>query len=428
MPAPNRSPTLVHAGHQRPFDHVQRAPVLGLHGLPALLGVGDDEIGDAVDQRVRQAMVHVARAPGELGAVVLGRTLHRLGDLEQALGRVGAAVQHHVFHALAQFGIEVVVDAHHAGVDDAHVHAGPDGVVQEHGVDRLAHRLVAAEAEAHVADAARHLGSGQVLLDPARGVDEVDRVVGMLLDAGGDGEDVGIEDDVLGRETHLLDQHAVGARADLGLARQRVGLALFVERHHHGGGAIAADQRGLAFELGLAFLHRDRIDNALALDALQARFDHAPLRRVDHDRHARDLGLAGNQVQEAHHRRLAVQHGLVHVDVDHLRTVLDLLAGHAQCVFEAAVEDHAREGLGSGHVGAFADVDEQRAGFEPQRLQAGQQQRRNRGFVGGFGHGGSRAVGRSRSAGLTRAPRSGQGERRCVQAPSAPVARAWQHP
>ena len=28
----------------------------------------------------------------------------------------------------------------------------------------------------------------------------------------------------------------------------------------------------------------------------------------------------------AHHRRLAVEHALVHVDVDHLRAVLDLLA------------------------------------------------------------------------------------------------------
>jgi hypothetical protein len=61
-------------------------------------------------------------------------------------------------------GLQVVVHAHHAGVDDAHVHPGLDGVVQEHGVDGLAHRVVAAEAEAHVADAAADLGAGQVAL------------------------------------------------------------------------------------------------------------------------------------------------------------------------------------------------------------------------------------------------------------------------
>jgi len=39
----------------------------------------------------------------------------------------------------------------------------------------------------------------------------------------------GIEDDVLGRETHLVDQDVIGAGADLDLALDRVGLALLVE-------------------------------------------------------------------------------------------------------------------------------------------------------------------------------------------------------
>jgi hypothetical protein len=98
-------------------------------------------------------------------------------------------------------------------------------VVQEHGVDGLAHRVVAAERERHVGHAARHLGTGQVLLDPARGLDEIDAVVVVLFDAGGHGKDVGVEDDVLGREADLIDQHAVGALADLDLARVGVGLA-----------------------------------------------------------------------------------------------------------------------------------------------------------------------------------------------------------
>ncbi len=58
-------------------------------------------------------------------------------------------------------------------------------------MDGLAHRVVAAEAERHVRHAARHLGARQVLLDPARGVDEVHGVVVVLFDAGGHGEDVG---------------------------------------------------------------------------------------------------------------------------------------------------------------------------------------------------------------------------------------------
>ena len=68
-------------------------------------------------------------------------------------------------------------------------------------MDRLADRVVAAEREGDVGDAAAHLGVRQRPLDPARGLDEVDRVVVVLLDPGGDREDVRIEDDVLGRES-----------------------------------------------------------------------------------------------------------------------------------------------------------------------------------------------------------------------------------
>jgi hypothetical protein len=41
-----------------------------------------------------------------------------------------------------------------------------------------------------------------------RGFDEVHRVVVVLFDAGGDGEDVRVEDDVFRREADLVDQDA----------------------------------------------------------------------------------------------------------------------------------------------------------------------------------------------------------------------------
>ena len=57
------------------------------------------------------------------------------------------------------------------------------------------------------------------------------RVVVVLLHAGGDGEDVGIEDDVFGREADLVDEDAVGALADADLLFVGCGLALLVEGH-----------------------------------------------------------------------------------------------------------------------------------------------------------------------------------------------------
>jgi hypothetical protein len=210
--------------------------------------------------------------------------------------------------------------------------------------------------------------------NPLAGLDEVDGVVVVLFDAGGDGEDVRVEDDVLGRESRLLGEQLVGARADFGLARVGVGLPASSKGHHHHRRTVAARQPRLAQEFGLAFLHRDRVDDALALDALEAGLDDLPFRRVDHDRHARDVRLAGDQLEEALHRRLRVEHRLVHVDVDHLRAVLHLLAGDRQRIVEAAFENHPREGPRAGDVGPLADVDEQRVLADVEGLETRQAQ------------------------------------------------------
>ena len=82
--------------------------------------------------------------------------LEARGDLEQPLGGIGAPVEDHVLARLAQLRLDLLVDRQLPGVDDAHVHAGGDRVVEEHRVHRLAHRVVAAERERDVADAAAH--------------------------------------------------------------------------------------------------------------------------------------------------------------------------------------------------------------------------------------------------------------------------------
>jgi hypothetical protein len=80
--------------------------------------------------------------------------LQRAGEFNQALCWISAictcAIEHDILDPFTQFRREVVIHAHHAGVDDAHGHAGLDGVVQEHGVDGFTCRVVAAEREAHI--------------------------------------------------------------------------------------------------------------------------------------------------------------------------------------------------------------------------------------------------------------------------------------
>ena len=147
-----------------------------------------------------------------------------------------------------------------------------------------------------------------------------------------------------GAKPTSLDEQAVGALADRDLALDRVRLALLVERHHDDAGAVAAHGAGLLEERLLAFLEADRVDDALALDALQARLDHRPLRAVDHDRQPRDVRLGRDEVQERRHRLLAVEQVGVHVHVEEVRAAAHLLE---RDVDRAAGSRRPRSGGGS---------------------------------------------------------------------------------
>ena len=297
----------VHAVHQRPFDHFDRPSAPGFDGLPRVFGVLRDVGVDAVHQRMRQAIAKRCVTPGQVFFALDARTLDLVGKLHQPFGGravVGGvfaadrfrAIQHHVFDQVTQHRIQVGIHAQLAGVDDTHRQAFADRVVQEHGVDGFAHRLVAAEREADVGNAARNLGVGQVLADPLRAFDEVDGVVIVFIDPGRDGEHVGVEDDVFRRKADFINEQAVGPFADDLAAFQRVGLALFVKCHDDDGRAVTAAQARLAQEGLFAFLHGNGVDDRLALHALEPGFDHAPLAAVDHDRHARDIRLGCDQV------------------------------------------------------------------------------------------------------------------------------------
>ena len=141
----------------------------------------------------------------------------------------------------------------------------------------------------------RHMHAGTSRFDLARRLDEINRVVVVLVDARGDGEDVRVEDDVLGREADLFGEQLVGPSADAHLFAGDGGLALFVESHYHNCRLILSTEPSPAQEFRFAILEADRVDNRLTLDRLQAGFQDRPFAAVDHHRHGRDVVLAGDQ-------------------------------------------------------------------------------------------------------------------------------------
>jgi hypothetical protein len=81
-----------------------------------------------------------------------------------------------------------------------------------------------------------------------------------------------------------------------------------VEGHDDHCRAVAPGETGLARKSASPSFIEIELTIALALDALQAGLDDRPFRRIDHDRHAGDVRFRGDQVEEAHHGGLAVEH------------------------------------------------------------------------------------------------------------------------
>ena len=97
----------------------------------------------------------------------------------------------------------------------------------------------------------------------------------MVLNSGSNSKDIGVEDDVLGRETDA-DEQVIGALAYLDLALLGVGLPHFVEGHDHHSCAIGHAFASLLEEWLFALFHTDRVDDGLAADAFEPCFDHVP--------------------------------------------------------------------------------------------------------------------------------------------------------
>src|SRR5690348_13043852 len=105
----------------------------------------------------------------------------------------------------------------------------------------------------------------QLALDLPSRLDEGDTVVVVLLHARGDGEDVGIENDVFGREPGAIHEQVIGALAYGDPTLDGVRLALLVECHDDRGSPVATQLTRMVEEYLLAFLEADGVDDALAL-------------------------------------------------------------------------------------------------------------------------------------------------------------------
>ena len=160
----------------------------------------------------------------------------------------------------------------------------------------------------------------------------------MFFQTSRDGEDVRVENDVARRKVGAFDEKFVSAGADVDLALEIVGLTLLIERHYHDRCAITFHQLRLLQKFLFAFLEADRVHDPFALNAFEPGLQHRPLRAVDHYRNA-DLGFRREEMKEVNHGLFGIEHSFVHVHVDDLRAVLDLLTRNSYGVFVLTTKD-----------------------------------------------------------------------------------------
>ena len=229
------------------------------------------------------------------------------------------------------------------GINDAEVHALLNGMIQEHGVHRLANIVVAPEREAEVAHPAAYMSTSKMLTYPTCRPYEVSCITVVLLHTSRHSQHIGVEDDVVRVDADLADQQAIGPLSYLDTSLVVGGLTLLVETHHHDGSAVSFHVAGMIEKPSLALLQGYGIDDALALHTLQSVLDDLPVGGVDHHRHPGDIRLCSDAVEEVHHLGLGVEQSIVHIDINHEGAVGHLFAGDADGLVVILLFDEAEE-------------------------------------------------------------------------------------
>ena len=180
----------------------------------------------------------------------------------------------------------------------------------------------------------------------------------MFFHAGTDGENIRIKDNILRVETNFFNEQLKCSAANANLLCFRSRLAFLVKCHDNYRSAVRLDKGRILQELILTSLQRNRIHDAFTLRTLQTSFDDIKLTRVDHERYFRSIRLGNQQIYKLSHRGFTVDQTVIHVYVNHVRTIFNLLQRNSQSLLVVTINDSLLKDARSGNVAPFAQVDE----------------------------------------------------------------------
>ena len=127
-------------------------------------------------------------------------------------------------------------------------------MVQEHGIHGLAYIVVASERKRQVAYTAAYMHMRQVLANPFYRTYEIQGITVVLRHTGSYRKDVGVENNILGRESGLFGKEFVCPAAYLYFTLIGNGLSYLVESHYNHSRAETSQFTRMRKEFILSFL------------------------------------------------------------------------------------------------------------------------------------------------------------------------------
>ena len=225
-------------------------------------------------------------------------------------------------------------------------------------MNRLTHRLIAPKRKRYVGYPAAYFSVRQVFFDPTRGVDKIHRVVVMLFNSCPNGQNIGVKNDVLWRESNFVDENPIRPFANLNAALVIIGLPLFIKCHYDYCRAVAFYFLGRFNKFFFSFFQRNGVHNGFALQAFQTGFNHFPFRRIHHERDAGNIRLGHEQITKPIHGLYTVNHTLVKVDINDLSAIFDLFPRYGKRRIVVSFANQTGKFLRARDIAAFTNVDE----------------------------------------------------------------------
>ena len=200
-----------------------------------------------------------------------------------------------------------------------------DCMVKESSVHGFAYGIISTEGKRYVADPTTYLRTRKILLDPARCIKEVNRILAVLFHTCSYWENIGIKNDVLVVKFYLIDKDSIASLTDLDASLVGICLSFLIEGHDHYCGTKLLNGLRLLDKFFFPVFQGNRVHDAFSLYALQSSKDDAPFGTINHNWNTANLRFRSNQVEKADHGKLAIQHPFVHADVQHLCTTSNLV-------------------------------------------------------------------------------------------------------